>query len=640
MTVSSGGMYTQRLDLARLDLESTAGPHPDFDGVHGLRPGQAGPGRAQRRSGPTARPPPASRSTPCTRAGSTRPGWPSSLPGFARVMGPWLRTPFQGADTMVWLATAREPLERQRRASGSTAAPRWPVKLPWTRTAPDDADRLWRWVAARAGVPTRRGPCADDRSSSLGWPRSGHRMEATTPRSDNLVLNTSSTGRPEKGTAMKIAIVGTGISGLVCAHLLHPAPRHHRVRGRRPRRRPHQHRRRRAPVADGDDRDHASTPASSSTTSATTRASSRLLDQLGVATQPERDELQRQRSRASGSSTGAPTSTRSSPSAATWPSPCVPPHAGRHRAVQPLGPAARSADARRRPAEARPRRLERARCAVGRYSDAFVERFLVPFGASIWSADPDDLHPLPGRGLRPVHGQPRPARAAGQPAVAHGHRAAPARYVEALTAPFADRIRTQLAGAQDRATPRTATTASRSSSMTRPTAPRPSTGSSSPATATRPSRLLGDASPAEREILGRDRLPAQRGDAAHRRAVPARATAGPGPAGTTTSASGDGARRGHADLLDEPAAVASIRPPAARHAQPPRRDRPGHRARRVRVRPPGVRRRPPWPAQRRRHEIQGVRRHLLRRRLLGLRLPRGRRALARSTSAATSGSSL
>jgi len=46
------------------------------------------------------------------------PGWADtqavadSLPGFYRTMQRWLRTPEQGADTIVWLAAAREPLHR------------------------------------------------------------------------------------------------------------------------------------------------------------------------------------------------------------------------------------------------------------------------------------------------------------------------------------------------------------------------------------------------------------------------------------------------------------------------------------------------------------------------------------------------
>jgi NAD(P)-dependent dehydrogenase (short-subunit alcohol dehydrogenase family) len=43
------------------------------------------------------------------------PGWADSpgirkaLPGFSRALGPLLRTPEEGSDTLVWLASAREP---------------------------------------------------------------------------------------------------------------------------------------------------------------------------------------------------------------------------------------------------------------------------------------------------------------------------------------------------------------------------------------------------------------------------------------------------------------------------------------------------------------------------------------------------
>jgi dehydrogenase/reductase SDR family protein 12 len=85
------------------------------------------------------------------------PGVQTSLPDFYRVMGPWLRTPEQGSDTMVWLATAGEPadsngqlwLDRHRR---------WATKLPWTRTAPAEAEQLWQWVTGRANVTVADGP--------------------------------------------------------------------------------------------------------------------------------------------------------------------------------------------------------------------------------------------------------------------------------------------------------------------------------------------------------------------------------------------------------------------------------------------------------------------------------------------------
>ena len=146
--VSSGGMYTQRFDLGSLEM----GPE-DYDGTvayakvkraqlvlmhewvrrldgagvvfHAMHPGWA-----------------------------DTPGIRSGLPGFAKVMGPVLRTPEQGADTAVWLAAAPEAaltdglfwLDRR---------PRWEHKVPWTRL--DEAafvqagTDLWEWCAKRSG---------------------------------------------------------------------------------------------------------------------------------------------------------------------------------------------------------------------------------------------------------------------------------------------------------------------------------------------------------------------------------------------------------------------------------------------------------------------------------------------------------
>jgi NAD(P)-dependent dehydrogenase (short-subunit alcohol dehydrogenase family) len=153
VTVSSGGMYTQRLDLERLDRESGVGPHPDFDGVKAYALAKRAQvvlnhswaGRAEA-TGVTFH--------------AMHPGWvdtpgvQTALPDFARRVGPWLRTPFQGADTMVWLAAAREPLEVNGRF-WLDRRQRWPSKLPWTRTSAAAADQLWSWVAHRAGHPRR-----------------------------------------------------------------------------------------------------------------------------------------------------------------------------------------------------------------------------------------------------------------------------------------------------------------------------------------------------------------------------------------------------------------------------------------------------------------------------------------------------
>ena len=100
INVSSGGMYAQKLDLERLRAEE--GP---FNGVIAY----AQTKRAQviltellaerlEDQGVTV--------------SAMHPGWvdtpglQTSLPNFARIMKPFLRTPMQGADTIVWLAVA------------------------------------------------------------------------------------------------------------------------------------------------------------------------------------------------------------------------------------------------------------------------------------------------------------------------------------------------------------------------------------------------------------------------------------------------------------------------------------------------------------------------------------------------------
>jgi predicted NAD/FAD-binding protein len=74
------------------------------------------------------------------------------------------------------------------------------------------------------------------------------------------------------------------------------------------------------------------------------------------------------------------------------------------------------------------------------FSPWFVERLLVPQAAAVWSADPDQMWSFPARflvqffahhGMLSLTGRPRWSTVAG----------GSARYVEALTAPFADRIR-------------------------------------------------------------------------------------------------------------------------------------------------------------------------------------------------------
>ncbi|MDQ6810745.1 MAG: SDR family NAD(P)-dependent oxidoreductase [Actinomycetota bacterium] len=146
INVSSGGMYTQRIHVE--DLQTV---HEKFDGavayartkraqviltelwaqrlrssdvvVHAMHPGWA-----------------------------DTPGVESSLPRFYKVTRPLLRTPEQGADTIVWLGAAREPA----RSSGGFwhDRRRRPTHLlPWTRETPADRNRLWTECERLSGWP-------------------------------------------------------------------------------------------------------------------------------------------------------------------------------------------------------------------------------------------------------------------------------------------------------------------------------------------------------------------------------------------------------------------------------------------------------------------------------------------------------
>ena len=147
ITVSSGGMYSQRFDLDLLEMGEAG-----YDGVVAYARAK----RAQlvlnhewaRRIDPLE-----------VVFHAMHPGWSdtpgvvSSLPGFHRVMGRLLRSPAQGADTMVWLASAAEVPQAPSGSFWLDHRRRWEHKLPWTRPADArlDQERLWAWCAERTG---------------------------------------------------------------------------------------------------------------------------------------------------------------------------------------------------------------------------------------------------------------------------------------------------------------------------------------------------------------------------------------------------------------------------------------------------------------------------------------------------------
>jgi NAD(P)-dependent dehydrogenase (short-subunit alcohol dehydrogenase family) len=70
------------------------------------------------------------------------PGLESSLPRFHSAMGWLLRTPQEGADTIVWLGAAAEPA----RCSGGfwhDRRERPTHRVPWTSESAADRERLW-----------------------------------------------------------------------------------------------------------------------------------------------------------------------------------------------------------------------------------------------------------------------------------------------------------------------------------------------------------------------------------------------------------------------------------------------------------------------------------------------------------------
>jgi NAD(P)-dependent dehydrogenase (short-subunit alcohol dehydrogenase family) len=136
--VSSGGMYARRFDLRQ--MLATEGR---YDGVASyamtkraqviLSELWAGELESSR-----------------TVVNAMHPGWAAtpgverSLPGFWRVMNGRLRTPAEGADTVLWLAAARK--------GGEETGKLWfdrrvvPTHLvPWTREASGARQSLWRW---------------------------------------------------------------------------------------------------------------------------------------------------------------------------------------------------------------------------------------------------------------------------------------------------------------------------------------------------------------------------------------------------------------------------------------------------------------------------------------------------------------
>lgn len=135
VTVTSGGMFAQALEL-----DDPQARHGTYDGTgtyaRSKRAEMVLTTEWARRLEGTG-----------VVAHAMHPGWAdtpgvqSSLPRFASVMGPLLRTADEGADTITWLAAAAEPAHCSGRL-WHDRRPRAQHRIPTTRASPDDGRRL------------------------------------------------------------------------------------------------------------------------------------------------------------------------------------------------------------------------------------------------------------------------------------------------------------------------------------------------------------------------------------------------------------------------------------------------------------------------------------------------------------------
>jgi dehydrogenase/reductase SDR family member 12 len=144
ISVASGGMYTEPLDVAALD------PEP------GAYNGSRAYARCKRAQVVVAGEWTRHLLETGVTVNTMHPGWAdtpgirTALPGFSRVLGPLLRTPEEGADTIAWLAAAPEA-GAQSGLFFLDRRPRSKHRLRRTRILDDarEAARLWELCVER-----------------------------------------------------------------------------------------------------------------------------------------------------------------------------------------------------------------------------------------------------------------------------------------------------------------------------------------------------------------------------------------------------------------------------------------------------------------------------------------------------------
>ncbi|MCH9815970.1 MAG: SDR family NAD(P)-dependent oxidoreductase [Actinomycetia bacterium] len=159
ITVSSGGMYSEPLSLRRLVMRPD-----DYDGTVAYA-------RAKRAQVALNIAWAQHEVNSHIDFLAMHPGWAdtpgvvTSLPTFHKVMGPLLRTPEQGADTIAWLAASPTP----QGMSGQfwhDRAPRGTAYLPKTKMAPAQIDELWDWCEEQVAAAVTEAETAGEVSGA------------------------------------------------------------------------------------------------------------------------------------------------------------------------------------------------------------------------------------------------------------------------------------------------------------------------------------------------------------------------------------------------------------------------------------------------------------------------------------------